>query len=747
VSDRSPILDLDTLLARAEWMRELARRLLHDPHRADDVVQQAFVAALERPPRDPARSDAWLRRVVRNLASMTRRGERRRRERERAVARRETGIPPAAADVAAMEMHRRLVEAVLALDEPYREAVVERFFHGRSPQEIARAKGIPSATVRSHLRRALERLRARLDDEDGRAAWLPLVAAVAGLRPEPAGATAPAAGAASAAASGTPAILAGAAAALVLLAAGAFVVLPFVLSRDPAPEPPALAGAPSGGEGAPPTGPDAPKRPATDPEPEATSTPEPVPSDPPAPVPAEAHRVLRVRAVDTAGEPAPGVRLEVRRQEGEWSPERDIRRHLGHFVTGDDGTGELSPILEGDYWIEEATSPFQLLGGDESWYLMEPGRVTVHERSGVTEAVVRVARPATLRGVVVDPSRGPIEGATFHYEWKSDAGVHRIGGGGPEATDPEGRFEVSMRILEGTSHTLLVDHALYDDRARVPFAAEPGAVVDLGVIELHELTGGGVRGRIDAPHLPRVRVAIDRVPPGERPRERQVGAGGPFDVLGLRPGPYHFRVDGVPDLEPIPFEVTEPGHVVDIGTIRIEPGEPRLVRGRVIAPDGGPAAGATVEIAAESVETGPDGRFELTAFGPGPHTVSVGYGEHSDTLYTRAEVPEDGSPLEIRLVRNWVLLRPLDARTHEPIAWTRAEVIADRASGGRDGNTWWLPDGPAAHDIRLNWYDEDRGRSEVFLFLDGYRTARFPFEFRAEHAEREEVVPVYLEAF
>ncbi|MCK6458667.1 MAG: carboxypeptidase regulatory-like domain-containing protein, partial [Planctomycetes bacterium] len=80
---------------------------------------------------------------------------------------------PSAAEVAGqLEVQRRVVEAVAALEEPYRSTVVHRFLHGRSVAEIAAAVGVPRKTVESRLTRALAMLRGRLDaGPGGRRAW------------------------------------------------------------------------------------------------------------------------------------------------------------------------------------------------------------------------------------------------------------------------------------------------------------------------------------------------------------------------------------------------------------------------------------------------------------------------------------------------------------------------------------------------------------------------------------------------
>lgn len=151
----------EVLMEHGEFSRRLAHSLLRDAHAAEDVAQEALVAALRRPPR-PGNLRAWLAKVVRHLALSRARSERRRGRRERAVARPE-GLPSVAEGVARLEVQRRVVGAVLALDEPYRSTVVHRFFYGLTPKEIASRLGVPLETVRTRQRRALERLRARLD--------------------------------------------------------------------------------------------------------------------------------------------------------------------------------------------------------------------------------------------------------------------------------------------------------------------------------------------------------------------------------------------------------------------------------------------------------------------------------------------------------------------------------------------------------------------------------------------------------
>jgi len=172
----------DELTAHAEWIRGLALQLVRDAARADDLVQETYLAALERRPETGRSLKPWLRRVLQKRFAFGVRCDARRRSREVAGAV-EEALPPSDALVESAEAHARLVQELTRLREPYRTALLLRYFEGKSPQEIAERQGVPAATVRSHLKRGLDDLRERLDRRDGggRRTWalalIPLAAA------------------------------------------------------------------------------------------------------------------------------------------------------------------------------------------------------------------------------------------------------------------------------------------------------------------------------------------------------------------------------------------------------------------------------------------------------------------------------------------------------------------------------------------------------------------------------------------
>jgi len=159
------------ILEHGPFLRGLARSLLRDAGRADDVVQEAWLAALRRP-QEVRDLRPWLVGVVRNLVRRDKRASARREAREQQVGEPSPTRKPA--DVLETEeARRRLVDALLALDEPYRTPLLLRYYDDLPPREIARRLGVPGSTVRTRIQRGLEQLRQKLDANHGgdRRAW------------------------------------------------------------------------------------------------------------------------------------------------------------------------------------------------------------------------------------------------------------------------------------------------------------------------------------------------------------------------------------------------------------------------------------------------------------------------------------------------------------------------------------------------------------------------------------------------
>ncbi len=165
--DNGPRPNPEELLLHTEWMLAMAVSLVGDRSRADDIVQGAWTAAVESPPRSRVALGAWLHGVVRNLSRQSHRQESRRRRREAIVAKSELQFDSAEELVARAELQRVIIDSVLSLDEPYRTTVILRFFEDRTPHEIANRDAVPVKTVWTRLSRALQQLRSRLNREYG----------------------------------------------------------------------------------------------------------------------------------------------------------------------------------------------------------------------------------------------------------------------------------------------------------------------------------------------------------------------------------------------------------------------------------------------------------------------------------------------------------------------------------------------------------------------------------------------------
>jgi RNA polymerase sigma-70 factor (ECF subfamily) len=144
--------------------RYLVRRVGVDE--ADALLGEVFRVAFEkRTTYDIARPDArpWLYGIATNLLARHRRSEARRiRATARLLARQQPADDPddqVAGTLDARELWRHVAEAVAALPEEERDALLLYAWEELGYDQIADALGVPVGTVRSRLNRARVRLR------------------------------------------------------------------------------------------------------------------------------------------------------------------------------------------------------------------------------------------------------------------------------------------------------------------------------------------------------------------------------------------------------------------------------------------------------------------------------------------------------------------------------------------------------------------------------------------------------------
>ncbi|MEM8710586.1 MAG: RNA polymerase sigma factor, partial [Planctomycetota bacterium] len=148
------------------WLTALARTLTRDGADADDLVQEAWMAARSSPPPRGGPNRPWLATVLRRFHLQSLRSERRRDQRSRRAAKNEA-LPSTAELVERAELQRTLADCLLSLEDPYRTTLMLVAFEGVTTAEIAERDGVSVGIVRHRVRRAREMMRAKLMASDG----------------------------------------------------------------------------------------------------------------------------------------------------------------------------------------------------------------------------------------------------------------------------------------------------------------------------------------------------------------------------------------------------------------------------------------------------------------------------------------------------------------------------------------------------------------------------------------------------
>ncbi|MEM7262203.1 MAG: sigma-70 family RNA polymerase sigma factor [Planctomycetota bacterium] len=731
---------IEGMLEHAQWLQPLARGLLEDDHLAEDVLQETWTAAWQRPPRDPDASPAWLRQVMRNFAKMKFRGDGRRRQRERLAAR-----PEAQTDelpLETLELRREVVRALLTLDEPFQSTLILRFYEGMSSAEIARLEGVPATTVRVRLKRGLDRLRDTLIDR--RDDLRPGLFLLAGLEPLHSRG-APALVAEATAKSGTGggsgvryterSRWAAVAAGVLIVAVGWWSTSLSGGSRTGGGVE-AADGRAASQDGVVRTGPTSI---------ESRATPEGGGRAGGSAVPARAHESsewVRLHVVDTDGDPVIRAR-----------------------VTTGMARGDRSQIAAG-------------YGSAYEFLLAEPAP----RLEGYTdrEGTVRV-RVDRLR------DRSLAVNAMRYRVWRERPTIREFLDGEYHVTlSPMRETEIVAETNEGMGSidgeivvTSRFGKQFYRGRSGDPIAHRSGAEVELvsfrysGLVAVQDLLASPRHRQLLSPGTVAYGTVLD-------PRGRPVVGAEVGMRSGVWRGPAHtvrtddygrFDTFGLPDEGKLTLEIYHPEFPLrsvefslpctELGEISME--APALSVGRVFGYDGEPLSGALVHALPsgrfssrdiERVTTQDDGVFRFLTLRPGRHTIRVEHPHHAPAEWTGECGPAElAEPTMIHLVGGESLHGVVRSPTGAPLAGIPIRVgtiVGDELRGpvvrsGADGRfrIHNLPGGPVVHRARRNvvkWgaLDEaertgpsDRLLLEVFRpyqlsFVDDSEIPRFP---------------------
>jgi RNA polymerase sigma-70 factor, ECF subfamily len=157
-------------LFRRHWRsaHRAAYLVVHDGAAAEDIAQEAFIAAIRALERFDRRRPfgPWLHRIVVNRSIDWSRARKARRELAGEAAEQ---FEPVAdeVDLAGLADSDRVVAALRSLGPEQRAVVVLRYLLDYTPGEIAELLELPRGTVNSRLRRGLDALAQRLPREEG----------------------------------------------------------------------------------------------------------------------------------------------------------------------------------------------------------------------------------------------------------------------------------------------------------------------------------------------------------------------------------------------------------------------------------------------------------------------------------------------------------------------------------------------------------------------------------------------------
>ena len=752
-----PMAPIETLLANRQWVRNLARRLVFDPNRADDLEQSTWLAALRNPPRSGVPVRGWLATVMRNTARNMHREEGRRQHREARVARADRADDTAAV-VANAEEAKQLIQRVLDLDEPYRETLLLRYFEDLAPREIARRMDVPVETVRTRTRRALKRMRDQMDGEHGgdRRAWclalLPLI--------EPGRGGAVAAGAtATATATGIVAKWVAVAATVGMAVAGGIALL------DGSAAPTDVARSDQEVTVAPPAGPVATDdaTPATT-DPSSTSDPSGAPSGAGEVVDenrAEAKTGKTLPAgrleglvIDSAGRPIAGATVKVMAGELASYAGTALTAALGEDLakgrvevrSGDDGRFTCAEVLPGRALLFVNADGYA--SARSSAPVVRAGETTV-----VDDVVLTVE--AVVSGTVRTPAGEPVEGARVRATRSGSAATKGV----PEpigmvTTDAAGRYRLDSLPAGDAQIEAQADGWR---RSKAPARLQQGSEL---VKDITLTAGEGLSGRVvdhDGDPIEGAEVSVtwaaqgdpmaDLVDPGVRTVTARSDADGGFRVRGLAAGPYvvvaqapgfvEGRLTGVAADEEVELKLTPGARIAGVvvagasaaplagAWVTLEGGPGRPGVSPMMARLNGATTAQTDDTGAFAFESLAAGEYRLTAEGTlhaqsEPLPVALAVGETREDLRIALELgasisgrvvdPEGraaaGAVVRLHEPDPFMGMVPPEMISGKPPRSAQADAAGAFSLGG-------LPPGPVDLDVTLEGFARTSARLEA----------------------------------
>lgn len=663
------MIDPKELLAHRRFVRDLARALVADEHRAEDIAQETLYAALKSSPVNPRFMRSWLRKVVLNLSRRDARDRRRELDRQHQSPQVQRRASPV--DLAQRhDLTRHVVAAVLDLQEPYRTTIIQHFYENLPPREIAARAGLPPETVRTHLHRAIQTLRGRLDRIAGgdRMRWrntLLLLSMEEEWEPathdplDSLGSHDPADEAPKPSRNGdsvfpdreplallprnspTPTsgkrlrpkgVLWLSSVPIVLSLLLVLVVLtPGIEERRPKKEEASPIGR---------LGKQLSRATASDPSPSLTSAPplpDPLSATGPAPARTEARRTgnLRVRVTRANGRPVPGVRATAIPLD-EFDPTNPPPGQDLTYVTGRDGMFFLEDFPAG---------PLALVIGR-----MFNGTIAVVEAGKTKTVRAPIPRGVTIDGQVLDSAGMPVDDAEVYIVRRDRL---RDFGAVVARTDPEGNFlirDLTTNAFLGArapgyapSRTLECCWGLYAEQAlSLSLVLQgPGATIVGGVLSPKSEPVPGARVTIDVVDHPAWEVQ-DRITHLAPPQRTLTDENGRFQFDSVWLGKVDLHVDSdlyAPHLERFDTQPEAPHET----TVRLQPaatlfGTVRDEQGRVV-----PTATVSVTEASSrpfipirQCQVGSAGEYRLERLSPGSLTIHVAtdenQGESTETL-------------------------------------------------------------------------------------------------------------------